>query len=174
MQLNIAKEVAALRRMTTGQLRQRYAEAFGEATNANNKAWLIRRIAWRLQALAEGDLSDRAKRRAAELANDADLRLSPPVARAPKAAMAEPAAAKPAAADSAINDVLPLRTAHRVPPPGSLIARNYKGEVLQVRVLENGFEFEGALYRSLSAVAKKITGGHCNGLAFFRLGKEAV
>ena len=48
MQLNVAKEVAALRRMTTGQLRQRYAEAFGEPTNANNKAWLVKRVAWRM------------------------------------------------------------------------------------------------------------------------------
>jgi hypothetical protein len=39
--------------------------------------WLVKRIAWRMQALAEGDLSERARRRAAELANDADLRLSP-------------------------------------------------------------------------------------------------
>jgi hypothetical protein len=51
---------------------------FGEATRAGNKSWLIKRIAWRLQALAEGDLSERARQRAKELANDADLRLSPP------------------------------------------------------------------------------------------------
>jgi len=61
MHRNVATEVAALRRMTTGQLRHRYAEAFGETTNANNKAWLVKRIAWRLQALAEGDLSERAR-----------------------------------------------------------------------------------------------------------------
>ena len=125
MQLNIAKEVAALRRLTTGQLRQRYAEAFGEATNANNKAWLVKRIAWRLQVQAEGELSERARRRAAELASDADLRLSPPVVREPKAATAESVAAVPAAADRAVNDVLPIRTAHRLPPPGFIIARSY-------------------------------------------------
>ena len=48
MQRNVATEVAALRRMTTGQLRHRYAEAFGETTNANNKAWLVKRVAWRM------------------------------------------------------------------------------------------------------------------------------
>jgi hypothetical protein len=164
MQLNIAKEVAALRRLTTGQLRQRYAETFGEATNANNKAWLVKRIAWRLQARAEGDLSERARRRAAELANDADLRLSPP-------AVEQPA---PAAAERPGTAVLPVQTDHRLPPPGSIITRPYKGEVLQVRVLDHGFEFEGTVYGSLSAVAKKITGGHCNGYAFFRLAKEAA
>jgi len=164
MHLNIVREVAALRRLTTGQLRQRYAEAFGEATNANNKPWLIKRIAWRLQAIAEGDLSERAKGRAAELAHDADLRLSPPVVKDPQ----------PATTERAGPDVLPLRTDHRLPPPGSILVRPYKGEVLRVRVLEYGFEFEGAMYASLSAVAKQITGGHCNGYAFFKLGKEAV
>jgi hypothetical protein len=140
-------------------LRQRYAEAFGEATNGNNRAWLVKRIAWRLQVLAEGDLSERATRRAAELANDADLRLSPPVT---------------AVAELPVAEVLPLRSDQRLPPPGSILSRAYKGEVMQVRILDHGFEFEGEVYRSLSAVAKKITGGHCNGLAFFRLGKEAV
>jgi hypothetical protein len=164
MQLNVGKEVAALRRLTTGQLRQRYAEVFGKTTNANNKAWLIKSVAWRLQALAEGDLSERARRRAAELANDADLRLNAPVVRIPE----------PAAAERAVSDVLPLRPDHRLPPPGSILTRPYKGEVLQVRVLDHGFEFEGAVYRSLSAVAKKVTGGHCNGRTFFKLAKEAV
>jgi hypothetical protein len=163
MHLNIAKEVA-LRRLTTGQLRQRYAEAFGEATHANNKPWLIKRIAWRLQARAEGDLSERARRRATELANDADLRLGPPVVKNPQ----------PATTDRADTDVPLLRTDHRLPPPGSILTRPYKGEVLQVRVLERGFAFEGTEYGSLSAVAKHITGGHCNGFAFFKLGKEAV
>jgi hypothetical protein len=87
MDLNIAREVAALRRMTVKELRSRYAEVFGEPTNGNHKVWLTRRIAWRLQALAEGDLSERARRRAAELANDADLRLNPP--KAPPAASPE-------------------------------------------------------------------------------------
>ena len=89
------KEVAALQRQGAKQLRARYAEVFGETTAANNKIWLIRRIAWRLQALAEGDLSERARRRAEELANDADLLLSPPRAKcaeAPRRSHAAPAA----------------------------------------------------------------------------------
>jgi Protein of unknown function (DUF2924) len=45
----------------------------------------------------------------------------------------------------------------------------YKGETLQVKVLERGLAFEGAIYASLSAVAKAITGSHCNGYLFFRL-----
>jgi hypothetical protein len=83
MTTSLAKEIAAVQRMTTPQLRERYAEVFGETTAANNKTWLLRRIAWRLQALAEGDLSERARQRAAELARDADLRVVPPGRRSP-------------------------------------------------------------------------------------------
>jgi hypothetical protein len=43
--------------------------------------------------------------------------------------------------------------------------------LLQVQVLHHGLEFEGQVYKSLSAVAKAITGLHCNGHLFFRMGK---
>ena len=56
MDVNVAKEVAALQRMTTKQLREKFAAVFGEVTAGNNRVWLVRWIAWRLQALAEGDL----------------------------------------------------------------------------------------------------------------------
>jgi hypothetical protein len=163
MQINIAREVAALGRMTTRELRARYADVFGETTPASNKAWLIKRIAWRLQAQAEGDLSERARQRAAELANDADLRLSPP-----KVPVVETRTAQTA------TDVLPSRADDRLPPPGTILARPYKGQMLQVKVLANGFEFEGEVFRSLSAVAKAVTGSHCNGFLFFRLGQGAA
>ncbi|WP_261360394.1 DUF2924 domain-containing protein [Gemmata massiliana] len=50
----------------------------GEPTTTGNRTWLARRIAWRIQALAEGDLSEGARARAAELARDADLRVISP------------------------------------------------------------------------------------------------
>ena len=76
--MNVKKEVAALERLTVNDLRARYAEVYGEGTNARHKQWLVRRIVWRMQALEEGDLSERARRRARELANDADVRTVPP------------------------------------------------------------------------------------------------
>jgi len=162
MNLNIGKEVAALQRRTVRELRTRYAEVFGEETRAGNKAWLVKRIAWRLQSLAEGDLSERARRRAAELANDSDVRLSPPKAKpasSPPATRAKPLAFAPG-------------QDNRLPPPGAIITRKYKQQAFQVKVLPKGFEFEGEVYKSLSAVARAITGQHCNGYHFFRLGKE--
>jgi hypothetical protein len=158
MELNVHKEVAAMQRLGAKQLRGRYAEVFGEATTANNKTWLIRRIAWRLQALAEGDLTERACRRAEELGNDADLRMNPP---RPKVADA------PRAMDTATANVPPRD--RRLPPVGSVLVRKYRGQTLQVRVLADGFEFEGDVHPSLSAVAKAITGSHCNGYLFFRI-----
>ena len=78
MKLNLAKELAALDQMTVGQLQQRYAEVFGETVRSRHKQYLIRRIAWRLQANAEGGLTERALRRAEELADVADVRVTPP------------------------------------------------------------------------------------------------
>src|ERR1700721_2743235 len=71
-------EIDELSRMTVGQLRQKYQQVFGEESRSNHKQFLFRRIAWRIQALAEGGLSERARRRALEIANDADLRIRAP------------------------------------------------------------------------------------------------
>jgi Protein of unknown function (DUF2924) len=163
MQVNVAREIAALRKLTMRELRSRYAEAFGETTNANNKAWLLKRIIWRLQANAEGDLTERAHRRAAELANDADLRLSPP----------KP---KNDPTPEARTRIAPISVGreNRLPPPGTVITRPYKGETLRVTVLASGFEFEGERYKSLSSVAKAVTGQHCNGFLFFKLEKAVA
>ncbi len=162
MNLNVGKEVAALQRMTVRDLRTRYAEVFGEETRAGNKPWLVKRIAWRLQSQVEGDLSERARQRAAELANDADVRLSPPKAKP----------TPPPPASRTKTATLVVAGDERLPLPGTLITREYKGQNLQVKVLPQGFELEGEVYKSLSAVAKAITGQHCNGYYFFRLGKE--
>jgi Protein of unknown function (DUF2924) len=72
------KEIDELSRMTVGQLRQKYLGVFGEESRSNHKQFLFRRIAWRIQAVAEGGLSERARRRALEIANDADLRIRAP------------------------------------------------------------------------------------------------
>ena len=78
MHHNLAHEVASLGHLSAAELRHKFSELFREPTRSSNRVWLVKRIAWRMQALAEGDLSERARQRAAELANDADLRLSPP------------------------------------------------------------------------------------------------
>jgi hypothetical protein len=156
MKLDIEREVAALQRMSTGQLCERYAELFGEPTRTRHRTYLVRKIAWKLQALAEGDLSERARRRAEELAHGTELRVMPPKSTE-------------ATQTAAVVQHAAVATDERLPAPGTAIVRQYKGRKLQVLVLTDGFEFEGQRYKSLSAVAKKITGSHVNGYRFFGL-----
>jgi hypothetical protein len=157
MQINVGAEVAALRRLTVKQLQVRYAELFGEATRCHNRDWLVKRLVWRVQALAEGDLSERARRRAEELARDADLRTTIPAIRTE-------------ASKQVTERSVRFESDDRLPPPGTILTRAYKGDTVHVQVLSNGFEYDGQVYGSLSAVAKAITGSHCNGYLFFRLG----
>jgi hypothetical protein len=159
MHVNVAREVAALGAMSVGELRAKYAQVFGEETWAGHKTWLAKRIIWRMQALAEGDLSERAQRRAAELAQDADLRLSPP--RVAKGSSI------PTSRNGKANHREPMD--HRLPLPGTVLTRWYKGKTLSVQVLRHGFEYQGQVYKSLSATAKAITGSHTSGYLFFRL-----
>ena len=165
MALNIERELALLQRMSVKELKMKFAEVFGDETRTGNRVWLVRRIAWRLQANAMGGLSERALKRAAELANESDLRMTPPKIRPQPTHDPES---------------MPLTTTHmvqfsdddRLPLPGAILSREYKGRTVHVRVLPKGFEFDGEMYRSLSAVAKFITGTHCNGFQFFGLSKE--
>jgi hypothetical protein len=162
MPVDVSQELATLQGLTIGELRHKYAELFGEPTCTGNKVWLVRRLVWRLQALAEGDLSERARQRAAELAHDADLRLSPP------------RRAREVVTGPKDGPRLGFLGRHRLPPAGTVLVRPYKGQTLQVRVLAKGFAYEGKTYRSLSAVAKAITGSHCSGHLFFRIHEPGV
>ncbi len=163
-QANIDQTIAALSRLTVTQLRQKHLEVFGEPTSAVNKDFLFKRLVWRIQSLTEGNLSERARRRAEELARDADLRTTTP--RLPKAPE------NPTANAGVPTVTLPVRktSSHdRLPIPGTILTRTYHGQTVEARVLPNGFEYQGQIYRSLSAVAKAVTGSHWNGHLFFGL-----
>jgi hypothetical protein len=154
--LAISSEIDDLRHKTVVQLQIRYLEVCGEPSRSNHKQLLMRRIAWRLQALAEGDLSERARERALCLANDADLRLT-----APQSSVWPPGKV---AAGGRHRD-------SRLPRPGTVLTRTFWGRNVSVQVLEKGFEYEGAVYGSLSAVARQISGTQWNGFSFFGLQK---
>jgi len=162
------KQIDELSAMTVGQLRQKYQEVFGQESRSNHKQFLFRRIAWRIQALAEGGLSERARRRALEIANDADLRIRAPRTRYGQDPTLDP---KLSATRKVAGDV-----DTRLPPPGSYLEREYKGRQVIVKILIDGFEFEGGVYRSLSAIAREVTGTKWNGFLFFNLSsaKEAA
>lgn len=164
--LNVGQKVSELRRMTVGELRREYAAVFGEQTRSFHKEFLIRRIAWRMQANAEGGLPERARRireLAMAIATDADLRT-----RAP--GRARPPCGNDLGAAPGANVVvrrLQISADARLPMPGALLTREYRGRTIRVRVLPKGFDYEGTIYRSLSAVAQAVTGAHWNGYLFF-------
>src|SRR6478672_7652686 len=114
----IREQIEALRHMTTGQLKEKYREVFGEESRSNHKQFLFRRIAWRIQANAWGGLSERARQRALEIADDADLRI-----RAPKNFLREPL-------DEGRTVEARLRPSldPRLPLPGTPLIRRYQGK----------------------------------------------
>jgi hypothetical protein len=158
MNESVAMEIESLRRLKTKALQARYREVFGEETRSSNRIHLFRRIAWRLQAKAEGDLSERARKRADELAEEAALRL-----RAPRQFWRE---------DGSVGlGPSPVRDP-RLPPVGTVLARQHGGDRIDVRVLASGFEYQNRVYGSLSQIAQHITGTRWNGYRFFGLHKE--
>ncbi|MCW5775868.1 MAG: DUF2924 domain-containing protein [Phycisphaeraceae bacterium] len=157
-------QIDALQRMTTSELAERFAELHGYPCRTRHRGYLVRKIAWRLQANAEGDLTERARRRAEELADDAQVRVM-----TPKTLVCPPQPGPPTTAHRSLSEI---HDDPRVPPVGSAIVREYKGRTLRVIVRSDGFEWEGERYRTLSAVAKRITSSHINGFRFFRLGGQ--
>jgi hypothetical protein len=155
------KEIQGLSRMTLRELREKYLDVFGEETRSCHKEFLRKRLAWRIQALVEGDLSERARLRAQELANDADLRI-----RAPRDPI--PSGLAEVRARSATGRIEPSHDP-RLPLPGTLLVREYQGWDIVVKVLDGGFEFDNRRYRSLSAIAREVTGSKWNGYLFFGL-----
>ena len=160
MDNSVLREIEGLRRASLADLREKFREVFQEEARSRHREHLFRRIAWRLQALAEGDLSERARARAHQIAQDADLR-------------------KVAPREFLMVEGEPIRTTRRVlnrrdrdgrlPLPGALLSRKWKGRTILVEVLAKGFRYEDRHYPSLSAIAVAVTGTRWNGLAFFGL-----
>src|SRR5260370_21202157 len=151
------REIDGLRHQSVGQLKVKYLEVFGLESRSNHKQFLVRRIAWRLQANAEGDLSERARLRAVALAEEADLRI-----RAPESFLSQ--LSRPVGNRS---------SDPRLPAPGTWLSREFRGQSISVEVREKGFLYQDRLYKSLSAVAREVTGTQWNGFAFFALGASA-
>jgi len=157
----IRREIEGLRSLTTAQLKEKYREVFGEQSRSNHKQFLFRRIAWRIQANAWGGLSERARRRALEIADDADLRI-----RAPKNFLKD----GPDESRTAETRIAPGLDP-RLPLPGSDLVRRYQGKDVVVRVRQDGgFECNGRIYTSLSKAVTEATGTRWNGFAFYNLG----
>ena len=158
MNSELRSEIEGLRKLKTRELQARYRELFGEASPSSNHMHLFRRVAWRLQARAQGGLSERARQRATQLAADVDLRL-----RAPRQFWQD------LLRGGVPQEPVSGQRDSRLPTPGSVITRAYQGRSIAVTVLENGFQYEGRSYGSLSAIAYTATGTRWNGFLFFQL-----
>jgi DUF2924 family protein len=139
--------------LTTSGLKKKYLEVFGEESRSSNKQYLVRRIAWRMQADVQGGLSEQARQRIVEIADDRDLRTRVPADFSARDAWAR------------------ARSRHdwRIPRPGTLLTRRFNQRQIVVKVLDDGFEYESRQYPSLSAIAREVTGTRWNGLLFFGL-----
>ena len=144
----VSRDLAALPLKSISELAAQYLVLFDEPTRSRNKEYLIKRVSWRLQELAEGGLSPRALEQIDKLAPRAPVRWQPQVP-------AQVAVAPPKARDP------------RLPALGEWIRRIDRGREHQVKVVEDGFEYEGTVFRSLSGIARKITGVSWNGYRYF-------
>jgi hypothetical protein len=143
---SITQEIAELRALSVPELTERYVEVFERLPRCKQPTWLLRKIAWRIQEQRFGGLSKRALERLEELMAEIDIPLG-----------------------GARAQVKPARKTTQ----GTMVERAWKGRVIRATAVEGGWEHEGAVYRSLSAVAKHVTGTHWNGRLFFGLIRRA-
>ncbi|MFI4912935.1 MAG: DUF2924 domain-containing protein [Sedimentisphaeraceae bacterium JB056] len=145
-----------LMEMSLEELRDVYEEVYEELSTSRHKQYLIKRILWGMQAKEFGGLSCRARDKAKRMANLIDVRLTTP--QEPLQVVKKDI--------SQIYDSKPSSL-----PLGIQLERIYKGRRIVVTIVDNGIRYEGRLYRSLTAVAKEVTGSHTSGKLFFGLNK---
>lgn len=162
MSLNINREVARMKRMQTADLKDYFESTMNVTARSHNRQWMIKKIAWRLQANEEGGLPERVRQRALAMADDADLRIRPTCEFTQQIETADR------------QTVVPTADTRdpRLPPLGANLTRTYKGQEISVRVRQSDFEFNGETFGTLSAIANRVTGSHVNGFAFFKLGRK--
>jgi hypothetical protein len=137
----VLTQVAALKTTPTPDLKKMWRELFDTEPPPYNRRFLESRLAYRLQELAYGGLSRATVERLEALAEDLD-----------GGSM--------------------VKRRQRVkdrPIAGTRLVREWQGAEHCVTVLDDGFEYQGRPYRSLSAIARAITGTRWNGLIFFGL-----
>ncbi len=154
MDTSMLGQISALRRMTVTELRGQWLRLYGEPTRSRNRDYLWKRLAWRVQELANSGLSERAKQRIDELAPDDLVRATTP---------------KQTATVANRGGTPARRRDPQLPSPGTVLSRHYHGHEIRVSVHDNGFEWDGQMYGSLSAVARAVTGARWNGKLFFGL-----
>ena len=149
-------QIMALRENSIAELKAKYEELFPtQKAPSNNKTYLWKKIAYKLQELEYGGLSTEAQGKIQELIQKYDP-VNNKAMRPENTTQDQPK--KPN-----------FRRDKRLPIPGTVITKEYKGIKLQVKILESGFEYNSKVYKTLTAIAKEVTGAHWNGYLFFNL-----
>ena len=146
MKQSVLKQVAELPNLDSGQLKERWRTLYGSEPPAYNKSYLVKRLAYRIQELAFGGLSEAAQAQLRDALDGDD-------------------------ADGVASRMHRRRRKDGMPVTGTRLVREWQGNRYEVTVVHGGFEFEGRKYRSLTAITKAITGTHWNGPGFFGLRK---
>ena len=156
MNIDLSERIAAIQRMPRGELIGLWRETFGEKPRSGNTQWMRKRLAWGVQAQVLGGLSEAAEKRIEDLT--------------PLALASMPWGFR--SFQKGDGPVSPAKRDRSTPKPGTTITRGYKNKTIVVTVRDDGFEFDGRLFRSLTAVATEITGAHWSGTHFFGLRKR--
>jgi hypothetical protein len=141
-QSELLRKIAALTALTAPQLRTEWRRLYRYQPPRMSRDLLVRSIAYRMQALAYGGLSKATQRRLIALTKE--LRANGGI----------------------VSDPGPRAR------PGSRLVREWRGRTHTVVVREDGFEYAGKPYSSLSKIAQAITGAHWSGPRFFGLNRS--
>ena len=158
-QKSIVAEITRFRKMSVGELREKWIELYGEPSRSRNREYLFKRCCWRLQEIRLGGLEPETKARLDQLADE-----HPTFTRARRPNGFDP--------DRLVNTTSPPVTTKRdprLPTPGTVLTRQWHGSEIRVLVRDDGFEHDGAIHGSLSALARAVTGQRWNGKLFFGL-----
>jgi hypothetical protein len=164
MEASATTQISRLQKMGVKELWAEYEKAFGKPTKSRNRKQLFSQIAKKIQ-------TDRA----GQTGGDGPIKPTLTVkferkAKGKQDRKTSKAADKKEKKTGKEKPAKPLGERDpRLPAVGTTITKTYKGKTLNVRVLEKGFEYEGQVFRSLSGLAKQITGQIINGFLFFQL-----
>lgn len=143
MQKTVLKQIDELNNMSMAQLRKRWTDLMGADPGRLGRPYLLRRLAYRIQELAYGGLSEKTRRQLNAVADG-----------------------KPTATTKQ------RKRGKTTLTPGTRLLREWHGERYEVIVEADGFRYNGKSYRSLTAAARAITGQHVSGNFFFGLQRK--
>ena len=144
---SVLRDLAELQGMKLPGLRSRWRELFGTEPPGYRRDRMVARLAYRVQELRFGGLSDSAKGRLEQIAEEVD---------------------GPVRKDGKVRAMRRRKQAGEL-TAGTRLVREWQGQPIEVTVLDSGFEYAGRQFRSLSAIARLVTGTNWNGPAWFGL-----